>query len=124
MHYMKKLITLFFLVQSVFAFSQVQDSLVWRYADLSYPLGGFSSKAKVTVDYGETVTGWFRKADMIDNEDGKAIKFKSPVDALNWMSVHGWELVQAYQAPETAAMSTLVYQHFIMRRKEVYNPGK
>ena len=122
---MKKLITLLLLIQSVCVFSQEQDSLGWRYADVSYPLGGFSSKAKVTVDYGETVTGWFRKADMIDNEDGKAIKFKSPVDALNWMSVHGWELVQSYQAPDpTTAFNPLTYQHFIMRRKEPYSVGK
>lgn len=122
--HMKYIIQFCFFFVITPCFSQVQDSLVWRYADVSYSLGGFSSKSKVIVDYGETVTGWFRKPDLIENGDGKAIKFKSPVDALNWMSVNGWELIQAYQAPDPAAMSTLIYQHFIMRRKEVYSFDK
>lgn len=99
--------------------AQSQDSLVWRYADITYPLSGFTSKAKVDVDYGETTMGWFRKTDLLEDSTGKAIKFKSPVDALNWMSVRGWELIQSYKSEQDIGLGTkLEYQHFIMRRKE------
>lgn len=121
---MKKLITLFFLVQSVLVFSQVQDSLVWRYADVKYMLGGFTSKTKIEVDFGEVVQGWGRPVNYLKDAAGNDMKFKSAVDALNWMSVNGWELVQAYQAPASPGVNDFTYQHFIMRRKEVYNPGK
>lgn len=97
------------------------DSLVWRYADLTYPTSGFSSKAKVVVDYGELVTGWFRKPELIESPDGKAIKFRSPVDALNFMSTRGWELVQSYQTAEDVGLGIKVeYIHFIMRRMEPF----
>lgn len=97
-----------------------QDTLtVWRYADLSYPLGGFSTKARVAVDYGET-SGWFKSVELIEDDKGKAIRFKSPVDALNWMSQKGWDLIQSYQAEENAGITKLQYIHFIMRRREEY----
>lgn len=121
---MKKLITLFFLVQSVLVFSQVQDSLVWRYADVKCMLGGFTSKTKIEIDFGEVVQGWGRPVNLLKDATGNDMKFKSAVDALNWMSINGWELVQAYQAPASPGVNDFTYQHFIMRRKEVYNPGK
>ena len=99
--------------------AQQSDSLVWRYSDVTYPLGGFSSKSKVWVDYGETVTGWFKVPDLLEDAAGKAVKFKTPVDALNWMSVRGWELVQSYSAEEDGGLGIRFrYQHFIMRRLE------
>lgn len=94
--------------------------MVWRYADLTYPLGGFSTKARVQVDYGESSSGWFKSPEMLEGVDGKAIKFKSPVDALNWMSERGWELVQSYETTTSGSGLTtdLNYIHFIMRRME------
>ena len=107
------------LLCSVCAFGQVDSVRVWRYADLTYPLGGFSSKSRVQVDFGESSSGWLRSPDMLEDVDGKAVKFKSPVDALNWMSVRGWDLVQSYQVEEDAGLGVrLRYIHYIMRREE------
>lgn len=116
------------LLCSVSAFGQVSAGdtvMVWRYADVSYPIGGFNTKAKVSVDYGES-SGWFKAPEMIEGADGKAVKLKSPVDALNWMSERGWELVQSYQAKADVTglgMSGLEYLHFIMRRMEPRKKG-
>lgn len=112
-------IFIFWLLVQVCSVSAQDTTMVWRYADLTYPLGGFSTKARVQVDYGET-SGWFKPAEMIEDESGKAIKFKSPVDALNWMSARGWEFVQSYQTEESAGLTKLEYMHFIMRRKEAF----
>jgi hypothetical protein len=116
-------ITIFLLAllwASAIAIAQAPDSTAWRYAEIVVPLGGFSSKSKVEVNYGENVTGWFRKPELITDEStGKAIKFKSAIDALNYMSMRGWELVQSYHSQESTGLTSLEYQHFIMRRREV-----
>lgn len=96
------------------------DSTVWRYAELTITLGGFDSKTKAVVDFGETVSGWIRPADMIEGPDGKPIRFRSPIDALNYMSVRGWELVQAYRTTEASGLSKVEFAHFILRRRELY----
>jgi len=92
------------------------DSVFWRYAEISGIMGGFSSKLKVEVNYGENVTGWFRTPEMlVDSVTGKQVKYNSMIDALNSMSVQGWELVQSYFTDEAGGLKTL---HFIIRREE------
>jgi hypothetical protein len=121
---MKATLLALLLAVPVSLFSQAApDSLVWRYADLTYPLGGFSSKSKVVIDYGETTQAWGKKPELLEDEAGNAIKFKSSADALNWMSVRGWDLVQSYVIDQGAGGgvgSAFMYIHFIMRRKEPY----
>lgn len=92
--------------------------VAYRYAELVGIIGGFSSKVKVEINFGENVTGWFRTPEMLtDPETGKAIKFNSMIDALNHMSMRGWELVQSYM---TSAQG-ITEQHFIIRRKEYFS---
>lgn len=100
--------------------AQGQDSLkVWRYVDLNYNLGGFSSKSKVSIDAGES-SGWFKPMEMLEDEKGKAIKFNSPMDALNYMSVKGWELVLSYIEEQNSGLgATVRISHFVMKRKEI-----
>lgn len=118
---MKNSLFMLVLLCSVSAFGQKSDTLmVWRYADLSYALGGFTTKAKVSVDFGES-SGWFKPADMLEDKEGKAIKFNSPVDALNWMSALGWELVQSYPVKLESLGTTDM--HYIMRRLEPRKRG-
>ena len=55
----------------------------------------FSNKLNVNIDYGQERN--FLGIDLIKTEDNKrAIKFNSMIDALNYMSEQGWEFVQAY----------------------------
>jgi hypothetical protein len=122
---MKHIPLFVFMAFSSVAFTQTQDSLVWRYASIKYTLGGFNTKSRVEVDYGDKVQGWFRKADLLEDENGKSIQFKTPVDALNWMSIRGWEMVTTYQTTESVGIgATLVYHHFILKRREVYGLGR
>ena len=50
----------------------------------------FTLKTKVFIDYGQKTTGFVDNA-LIDAE-GKVIKFKSTVDALNYISKFGWKI--------------------------------
>ena len=97
--------------------ARVDSALVWRYAELSYSLGG---KSKVAVDYGDqAVVAWFKKPELLKDEQGQDIKFKSPVDALNWMSLRGWELVQSYVYEDNQGVGVRIESvRFIMRRRE------
>lgn len=122
---MKQVIFALMMILAHGASAQVQDSMVWRYANIIYPLGGFTSKAKATIDYGDENTAWFKVEKVIEDEQGKEVKFKSSIDALNFMSVRGWELVTTYQTNESHGIGTpLLYQHFIVRRMEVVSMGK
>ncbi|WP_373176850.1 hypothetical protein [Bacteroides uniformis] len=56
-----------------------------------------SNKVTVTVDFGQETSFWSgaSKQYLVDG-NGKAIKFNSMVDAMNYMGKRGWEFEQAY----------------------------
>lgn len=112
---MKRVLTVFCLYWSI-ALSAQNSVVVWQYADISYMQGGFSSKTKIDVDFGNASKFW--KTERLQDSLGNDIKFKSPVDALNWMSERGWELVQSYTNTERLDMVEVKTQHFIVRRKK------
>jgi hypothetical protein len=60
----------------------------------------FSSKMKVSVDYGQASSWWdgYDRGMLVD-ENGKEIKFNSMIDAMNYMSALGWMFMQAYVVP-------------------------
>lgn len=59
--------------------------------------GLFSSKVKVTVDFGQETNYWKgRKDQQLVDENGKNIDFNSMIDAMNYMGNLGWKFVQAY----------------------------
>lgn len=74
----------------------------------------FLGKITVTIDMGEN-TGFLRMntSYLIDESTGKAKKFNSMVDALNFMGEKGWELAQAYAL---TVGSSNVY-HFLLKQK-------
>lgn len=57
----------------------------------------FSKKVTVDIDFGQKSSFWSEYKDKrLVDENGKAIKFNSMVDALNFMAKLGWEFQQAY----------------------------
>ena len=73
-----------------------------------------STKVRIQVDYGQEVSFWNQYSKrVIKEEDGKAIKFNSMIDALNYMGTQGWEFVQAY----AVTMGNTNVYHFLMKRK-------
>ncbi len=74
----------------------------------------FLGKVTVSIDMGEK-TGFMRlnTSYLIDERTGKAMKFNSMVDALNFMGEQGWELAQAYALGEGGSY---VY-HYLLKQK-------
>lgn len=89
-----------------------QDSS-WRHVSITVLPRLMSNKINVEVDYGGD-TKFFSDTRMKDDE-GKAVKFNSVADILNYMSKEGWELVTAQVTFNTSAQKIWT---ILMRRKE------
>lgn len=75
---------------------------------------GMGSKCTVEVDFGEGQGAWTGGVDnTLVDENGKAIKFKSMIDAMNFMSKFGWRFLDAYAI--TLGANNHVY-HWIMTK--------
>jgi len=75
---------------------------------------GMGSKCTVEVDFGEGQGAWSGGIDnTLVDENGKAIKFKSMIDAMNFMSKFGWKFLDAYAI--TLGPNNYVY-HWIMTK--------
>ena len=89
-----------------------QDSS-WRHVSISVLPRLLSNKINVEVVYG-TETKFWSDSRMKDDE-GKAVKFNSVADILNYMSKQGWELITAQVYFDANAQKRWV---ILMRRKE------
>ena len=89
-----------------------QDSS-WRHVSITVLPRLLSNKINVEVDYGGD-TKFFSDTRMKDDE-GKAVKFNSVADILNYMSKQGWELITAQVTFNTNSQKIWV---ILMRRKE------
>ena len=70
------------------------------YAQLSCEGQLFSTKVKVSIDFGQSTSWLFSMSEsrLVDKE-GKEIKFNSMIDALNYLTQFGWRFAQAYVVP-------------------------
>jgi len=108
---MKKFLALaFFCLASSFAFAQ--DSS-YRHVSITVLPRLMSNKINVEVDYGGD-TKFFSDTRMKDDE-GRAVKFNSVADILNYMSKEGWELITAQVTFNSSAQKIW---SILMRRKE------
>ena len=88
---MKIVLTLLFMLSSVFLFGQTE-----AYCMIVGSKVLLKKKVTVQVDFGQGINGWKPKESMLKNSKGKPIKFESMIDALNYMSSQGWRFVDAY----------------------------
>ena len=108
---MKKIFTLT-LFSFLTAFAFAQDSS-YRHVSITVLPRLMSNKINVEVDYGGD-TKFFSDTRMKDDE-GRAVKFNSVADILNYMSKEGWELITAQVTFNTNAQKIW---SILMRRKE------
>jgi hypothetical protein len=108
---MKK-ITFLFICLSVVANSYCQDS-AWRHVQITVIPRVLSNKINVEVDYGQD-TKFFSDTRLKDDA-GRAMKFNSVSDILNYMSKEKWELITAQVFFNTNAQQQWA---ILMRRKE------
>jgi len=108
---MKKLLILSISIISA-CFAYAQDSS-WQHVSITALPRALSSKINVELDYGGE-TRFFSDTRMKDDE-GKAVKFNSIADILNYMSKAGWELITAQVTFDVNHQKRWI---ILMRRKE------
>ena len=103
---MKRFFATFMLTLLVsLSFAQAQNDNVNRkyYCEIKCYEKGVKSSYKVAFEFGETISKevWDYRNGKVAfvNEKGKTVKFKTMVDAANFLSQRGWELEQSYSSP-------------------------
>jgi hypothetical protein len=91
---MKWLALMFLASISLKSIAQTDTSKVEQYCEVMGIQKFMSKKCNITVDYGEATSIW--KDLRIKDEKGKVETFNSLVDALNFMALQGWTLLNAF----------------------------
>lgn len=112
---MKKIILIFFLVSiSFLGIAQSNGSkTIEQYCSLNVMPRLLSNKVNIDIDYGNPRKLFSFKDNRVKDDNGKAKKFNTAVEALNYMSAQGWKLVNAMAITEGG---NAVYR-YIMRRE-------
>ena len=84
------------------------------YCELIGVQGLFTKKFNISVDFGQE-SKLFSNEALVD-EKGKAISFNTMVDAMNYMSKHGWEFEQAYIVTIGSDSSASHYYHWVLSK--------
>lgn len=116
---MKTCVLLALFLFPVFSYAQSDTSKVEQYCELVAQGRLFSNKITIDIDFGEGRSFFqFKDTRVKDELTGKVRKFKSTVDALNFMGGTGWVLVNAFPVTETAGLGggQNVY-HFIFKKR-------
>lgn len=96
---MKRVLTILGLITSLGASAQMVDGVdiskdtSIHYIQILHRYNMLNGKLTVAVDYGQKKTMDDPK---VEDSNGKAIKFNSPMDFLNYFYRHGWLLVNAF----------------------------
>ena len=88
------------------------------YCELVGTSGITGARTTVKIDFGQR-TKIFEDT-RLKGPDGRAIRFNSMIDALNFMGSDGWELVQVYTTSTTSAttpVTTSVTYHYLLKRE-------
>jgi hypothetical protein len=102
------LLVLFICIKS---FAQDDPAKVEQYCEVVATPRLLSNRVTIDVDYGEERSVW--KDNRIKEDNGRAKKFNSVIDALNYMARDGWKLVNAF--PVSTSNNTFVY-HYVFRK--------
>ncbi len=110
----KGILILACLICSLAAFTQEKYYIHCQlYTESSFSYAESNIKMDVKIFIGEENT-LIPEFDHLKNEKGKLKSFKSMVDGLNYMSLHGWELLQTYTSAGDRSANS-----YCLLRKEV-----
>lgn len=109
---MKRLFIIMLALMPLLSFSQTSTSKNYAYCELVGTQGVFTTKVTVSIDFGQAQS-FFNRDQTLKDANGKAIKFNSMVDALNYMGSQGWEFIQAFTIGEKGSFT----YHFLMKKE-------
>jgi len=115
---MKRVITAIAIMLPTILMAQADTSKIDNYCELVAQGKFMSNKISIDLDFGEGKNGWsFKNTKLKDEETGKVRKFKSIVDALNYMGYRGWKLLNAFPVSEASGMGgdKSVYHFFFVK---------
>jgi hypothetical protein len=81
-----------------------------RYCEMVATGRILSSKVTIAVDFGEEA-GLFKDR-RIKNDEGRAVKFNTLVDAMNYMGSENWKLVNAFPVTNSGNSSSVYHFYF------------
>ncbi len=81
----------------------------------------FSNKVKINIDYGQHEKKFGKTNSSVKNKDGKAIKFNSVFDAINFMANNGWKLIDAYPLTTDAFGGKKHVYHYTFEKIGFFN---
>lgn len=119
-----KLLTLALIISfallSSFSFGQTVNNIPLKDINVEYvqivgTTKPFSSKVLIDIDFGQRNKLFNFNDTSLKDENGKLIELNSMIDALNFMSKHGYDFVQAY-AFNVGGQN--VY-HYLMKKKQL-----
>lgn len=116
---MKLLILVACLCSPFLSLAQTDTSKVEQYCELIAQGRLFSNKITIDIDFGEGRSFFrFKDTRIKDEITGKVKKFKSTVDALNYLGGMGWVLLNAFPVTENNGLSGAqnVY-HFVFKKQ-------
>ena len=88
---MKKILPFITALLLLFTFTAQAQSNKYVYCEVK-PIGKFFKEGcTLRVNYGQIRSIHFPKKAQICDKDGTVLIFNSRIDALNWLSDHGWE---------------------------------
>jgi len=101
------------------AFAQTVNNVPIKDIDVEYvQIVGtsrlLSTKVSIDIDFGQENKVFSAKDTQVRDEQGKLIIFNSMIDALNFMTSHGYEFVQAY----AFNVSSQNVYHYLLRKKK------
>ncbi|WP_417237185.1 MULTISPECIES: hypothetical protein [Flavobacteriaceae] len=118
---MKKLSLLLALFSFISLFSQTVNDVPLKDIDVEYlQIVGtsklLSDKVIIEIDFGQNTTFFAtsRKETVVKDENGKNLKFNSMIDALNYLTKHGFKFVQAY----AISIGNQNVYHYLMRKED------
>jgi len=115
---MKKL---FFFVAFLFLFSITIFSQTtstpknYAFCELVGTSNLIGTKVTVSIDFGQK-RGFFQTNVLLD-ENGKAVKFNSMIDAMNSMGAKGWEFVQAFVVTMGSGNFSQNVYHYVLKKE-------
>jgi hypothetical protein len=109
----KFFLTATLLLTAFFSNAQSAGKTIEQYCSLNVMPRVLSNKVNIDVDYGNPRKLFSFKDNRIKDDNGKAKKFNTAVEALNYMSSQGWKLVNAMAMSEGGGA---VYR-YIMKRE-------
>ncbi|MBL7827828.1 MAG: hypothetical protein JNJ57_14455 [Saprospiraceae bacterium] len=89
----------------------------WEYCQVSFQANGFNSKTKIKYDFGDRVSKGTDRDESLKDSTGTTLKFKSPVDVLNYLGEMGWECFSKEEKNPLDYTGVLNDVYYFKRRK-------